>query len=483
MEEYPDLSPPTLLDHQKIPPTVKTNTSRRSFFKTTTLAAAGTFVLPRFSIGKPGISANSRLNIAMIGAGNIAKMAYQGCEGENIVATCDVNGGMLGRYADKYPQIDKAPKFTDFRVMLDKMGSEIDGVCVNTPDHTHFVATMDAMQRGINVCTQKPLTHNIWEARTLKRAKDKYGVVTNMANQGHTYDGIRQIREWYEAGVFGQVREIHMGFPGPDWGSRYFEKPDSMPLAKQDVPADLDWDLWIGPAKETYYNNIYQPLTWRGFYDYGTGQFGDWFCHIGDGAVWVLDLFDPVVVECVERGPALEGMLPDYSLVRFDFPARGDKAPCSMFWYDGMNNGGTNIKSPSEWDLGKVPEKGSFWYGDQQNGYLDERSNNPRLATRQANMDFNKGADIPEKYDRIKQKGPFAEWVAACKGELPECGSNFDYAAPMTEVALIGVLAQRFGGRIEWDPLKGVTNRPELNAYVQEPVRPGWEYGNDLWPS
>lgn len=451
---------------------------RRFFLKRSAAAAAGTFVLPRFSIGQAGPSANSKLNIAMVGSGNIASMAYGPCRKENIVALCDVDRRMFPKWAAG----EGIPTFSDFRVMLDKMGKEIDGICINTPDHTHFPATLAAMERGIHVCTQKPLTHNIWQARTLKKAKEKYGVVTNMANQGHTYDGIRKMREWYEAGVFGQITEVHMGFPGPEWQKKYFSKPDAMPLQKEPPLSGMDWNSWLGPAAETAYSSYYHPLTWRGFYEYGTGQFGDWFCHIGDGPVWILDLFEPVVVECVERGPSMEGMLPDYSIVRFDFPARGTKAPMSLYWYDGLPNGGTPIKSPAEWDIGKVPRSGSFWYGDKMNGFLDQRSNNPRLTTRQAMMDFKKGADIPEKYERVKQKGPHAEWIAAIKGEIAECGSNFDYAAPMTEVALIGVLAQRFGGRIEWDPVKGaVINRPELNAFVKEPVRAGWSYGEDLW--
>lgn len=451
--------------------------NRRSFLKKSAAFGAASVVFPRFSIGQTGASANSKVNIAMIGVGGIASMAYQGTKVENIVALCDIDRRQFPGWAGKRG----IPTFADFRVMLDKMGKEIDGVCINTPDHTHFVATLDAMQRGLHVCSQKPLTHNIWEARTLKKAKDTSGVVTNMANQGHTYDGIRKMREWVEAGVFGPITEVHTGVPGPNWQSKYFTKPGQMPPAAQAVPPEVDWDLWLGPAKATGYNPIYHPLTWRSFYEYGTGQFGDWFCHIGDGAVWILDLYDPVVVECVERGPAMEGLIPDHSVVRFDFPARGSKKACSLYWYDGMDNGGTKIKVPKEWDLGNPKQAGSYWYGEKQNGYLDERSNNPRLSTRQAMMDFNKGADIPEKYPRVQQDGPFAEWVAAIKGDIKECGANFDYAAPMSEVALIGVIAQRFSGRIEWDPVAGITNRPELNAYVREPVRPGWEYGRDLW--
>lgn len=455
------------------------NVNRRSFIKATAATAASAFVLPRFSIGQAGISANSKLNIAHIGAGNIASMAYDGCKSENLIALCDIDSRMFLQHKKKYPAVEQAQQFADFRVMLDKLGKDIDGVCINTPDHTHFNATITCMERGIHVCTQKPLTHNIWQARTLRKAKHKYGVITNMANQGHSYDGIRQMREMYEADCFGQVSEVHMGFPGPNWKSRYFKKPGSMPLAKESIPSEVDWDLWLGPQEDRSYNSIYHPIKWRGFSDFGTGQFGDWFCHIGDGAVWVLDLYEPTVVECVERGPSLPGMIPDYSIVRFDFPARGNKKACSLYWYDGSLNGGTSIKTPDNWSWGKKPDSGSYWFGDKANAFLDQRSNNPRFTDKEKARNLKEEGGIAQKYPRVKD-GPFAEWVRAIKGG-PECGSNFDYAAPMTEVALLGVLAQRFDGRIEWDPAKGVTNRPELNAFVKEPVRAGWEAGENLW--
>lgn len=461
---------------------------RRTFITQSLSAAAGTFVLPRFAIGSAGPSANSRLNIAMIGAGNIAKMAYSGCENENIVALCDIDQSMIAGAKAEHAHLGGAREFADFRVMLDKMGREIDGVCINTPDHTHFVATIDAMQRGIHVCTQKPLTHNVWEARTLIKASRKYKVVTNMANQGHTYNGIREVREMYDAGLFGQITEVHLGFPGPNWGSQFFRKPEAFPIGAEAVPAGVNWNLWLGPvAKELPFNSIYHPLTWRGFYDFGTGQFGDWFCHIGDGPVWTLDLYAPTVVECVSRGDVLPGMIPDHSVVRFDFPARGGKAACSMYWYDGYGgNGGRDIKRPAEWDWQDQPRHGSFWYGEKENVYLDNRSNNPRFTTRSRMLeyrDFKKETGgLPEQFARVAG-GPHQEWLRAIKGEGPEPGSNFEYSAPMSEIALLGVLAQRFGGRFEWNAAQGLSNREDINSCLKEPVRPGWEYGADLWSS
>ena len=237
---------------------------RRDFIKSSALVVGSSFVLPRFSLAQSAASANSKLNIAMIGAGGIAGMAYGPCSHENIVALCDVSEPMFGEFADKFPAIAKAKKFSDFRVMLDKLGDGIDAVCVNTPDHTHFAATMECMQRGKHVITQKPLTHNIWQARTLRRAAKKCKVVTNMGNQGHTYDGIRQMKEWVEAGILGQVTEIHAGINGPNWNGTYFRKPPQFPPVADPVPAGFDWDLWKGPVDEPHYSHFYQPRCHRG---------------------------------------------------------------------------------------------------------------------------------------------------------------------------------------------------------------------------
>ncbi len=456
--------------------------NRRSVLKIAAAAGATAFVPRTFAIGKPGKSANSKLNVACIGAGNIAAQALSSCSNDNIVALADVDSSMFLQHVDKCPQVKSARHFEDFRVMLDKMDKEIDAVCINTPDHTHFVATIDAMQRGKHVCTQKPLTHNIWEARTLKKAKDKYGVITNMAAQGHTYDGIRQMREWIEADVFGQITEVHAWRKGPMWTtpgqkSSYFCKPESFPPPQHAVPEALNWDLWKGPVvTDLPFNRLYHPKSWRGFHHFGAGIFGDWLPHIADAPVWGLELTDPVVVELEEVEGGNEWLVPDGNRVRWEFGARGSKAPCKLYWHNGADD--MLPQFPSDWSWGsKLPYSGTFYYGDKQNGYTDERSNNPRLANRDAMIALKEAGYPPEKYPRVKKGGPFREWIRAIKGEGPEPGCNFDYASPFTEMTLLGVLAARFGGRIEWDPQQmKITNRPELNAFVREPVRKGWEY-------
>jgi predicted dehydrogenase len=453
-------------------------TSRRSFQKKT-LAVSGGVAL--FNIGKAGPSPNSKVNVAMIGAGGIASMAYGGTMEENLVALCDVDSAQFGSTKRDHPDLDKARRFTDFRVMLDKMGKEIDMVCVNTPDHTHFAATMAAMERGIHVFTQKPLTHNIWEARTLLKAKKKYRVLTNMGNQGHTYDGIRQLKEWYDHGIFGQITEAHSFIEGPDWRGPYFRRPQHLPPKKESLPVHLDWDLWQGPTGPVDYNSIYHPRFWRGFNRYGTGTFGDWFCHVADAPVWLLDLYEPVVIEAEEVTGGNEWMVADGCRVRFDFRHRGSMEPCTFYWY----NGDPKLfqpEPPKDWSWpGKAPGRGTFYYGTRNNGYTDHRSNKPRLADKEKQRAFKEAGYPAEKFPRIKG-GPILELVNAVKGG-PEPGANFDYAARLTEVMLLGIIAVNHGGRIEWNAENMlITNRPELNRYLKETVRDeSWSYGEDLW--
>lgn len=458
-----------MLDHQF---------PRRTFLKTGLAAAAGSFILPRFSIAKSGPGANSRVNVAMIGAGGIASMAYLGLKDENIVALCDVDSTKFGEHAERFPDITRAKTFKDFRVMLDKLGHEIDAVVIGTPDHTHFVATMDAMQRGKHVYTQKPLTHSLWECRTLKKAKDKYKLVTCMGNQGHASDGIRQMKEWIDADVFGQISRIDSWQTGGGWGVPV----GTIPTADR-VPDTLDWDLWLGPAPQVPFYRRFHPLGWRRWRPFGAGMLGDWFPHIADGPVWGLDLYDPIAIEAEVSEEGSEWLTPKTLRIRWDFAARGDKAPCSLFWHNGEGTPNPHIPSkPTAWTWDSDLPSGSLYHGSKAMGFTDNRSSNPRLANKEQMKAFKEAGYPAEKYPRVPSKDPFKEWAAAIKGTGPEPGSNFDYASKFTEVQLLGVLAGRFGGRIEWDSANfKVTNRPELNQYLKDPIRDGWVYGTDLW--
>jgi predicted dehydrogenase len=446
------------------------NSTRRRFIGSTTALAAGAFVLPRFSIGQSGPSANSRLNLAFIGVGGRGEKNLQGLSQENVVALCDVDDREAAASFGKWP---KAKRFKDFREMLDKMGGEIDGVVISTPDHTHFAATMAAMECGKHVFCEKPLTHNVWQARMLKKGAAYYKVVSQMGNQGHATEGIRYMKEWYEAGALGQVREVHAWLSGPNFGSRYFAKAANHPPAAQPVRDGLDWDLWLGPvAKDIPYNEVYVPKRWRGYYDFGGGLLGDWTCHTLDGPFWALGLGMPTRIEAVKKTGDDSLVCPDASVIRYDFAARGDKAPVSILWYEG----GNRPEIRKEWGIEKLGGDGMIMSGDKASLMSGTRPDSPRLIPADVWQDFRR--DLPEKTIPRVKGGHYREWTAAIKGDGPAPGSSFDYASELTEMLLLGVLAQRFGGRLDYDAATmKVTNRPELAACLKEPVREGWEFG------
>lgn len=455
---------------------------RRSFLKTTTgAAAAASGAFPLFSIGKPGKSANEKLNIAFIGSGGwIAQQPYkQGCSDENLVAFCDVDRNHCAENMKNWRTTQ--PFYEDFRVMLDKMHKEIDAVVVSTPDHTHFPATIDAMERGIHVYTQKPLTHNVWQSRTLVKAKHHYKVVTQMGNQGHAGDGIRKSVEAIRAGVIGDVSQVWCRNSGPEMGGRHFANPKTMPPPSAPIPDGLSWDLWLGPAAARPYYSEYHPYKWRAFYDFSNGMLGDWGVHTLDTPVWALDLDPPTVVECVQRADSLEGVVTSKSKVNFHFPAKGDRGPVTLTWLDGpqdyakeapINQFGAEHAGHMGRACWMVGTKGLLGCGTH--------AGPPVILPTEVRKEWS--ANPPEQTIERVEGGPFREWIRAIKGEGPEPGSNFDYGARLTEIIQLGVIAQRFNTRIEWDAKNmKITNHPELNAYIKEPVREGWSYGEGLW--
>ncbi|XZE32241.1 Gfo/Idh/MocA family protein [Pirellulaceae bacterium SH501] len=454
---------------------------RRNFLAGTASACAASSVFPAFSIGKEGKSANSKLNVAFIGSGGwIAQQPYkQGCSDENLVAFCDVDSEHCAENLKSWRTTQ--PFFEDFRVMFDKMGKEIDAVVVSTPDHTHFAATLAAMERGIHVYTQKPLTHNIWQSRTLVKAKERYKVVTQMGNQGHAGHGIRQSVEAYRAGLIGSVSQVYCRNSGPQMGGQHFANPETMPPPSAPVPKGLAWDLWLGPAQERPFSKEYHPLKWRSFYDFGLGMLGDWGCHTLDTPVWALDLDPPTAVECISRTKSLEGVIPSGSQIKFHFAGNDKRGPVALDWLDG----------PQDWaKVGRIDKFGAenathrglacWMVGSKGLLGCGTHAGVPTLADEELHQEWTKNP--PSQTLPRVEGGPFREWLRAIKGEGPEPGSNFSYGAKLTEIVLLGVLAQRFNTRIEWDAESAtITNHPELNAFVKEPVREGWSYGEDLW--
>ena len=337
--------------------------SRRSFLKSASAAAAGAIIIPN----KLSCSPNSRLNFAVIGVGGRGRASWSKVPAENIVAVCDVD---FNRAAEGFKMLPKAKKYKDFRVMFDEMANEIDAVIVATPDHSHFPATMAAMELGKHVFVEKPLAHNIWQVRTLKKAAKYYDVISQMGNQGHTTHGIRQIREWYDAGVLGQVKEVH------GWMQGFTQSPDGLNPVKQPVPSYLDWDLWLGAAAYRDYSPTYCPGTWRWHYDFGNGQLGDWACHSLDGPFWALDLGMPHTVEASVENPVPDhNYISEKSVVKYQFGARGDKAPVKLTWSEST----LPDMDPREIGLEKWPKEGVVIIGEKNTLLTGMRPNNPRL--------------------------------------------------------------------------------------------------------
>ena len=393
---------------------------------------------------------------------------------ENMAALCDVDDERAAGTFKEYPD---APRFKDFRVMLDKMGDDIDAVAISTPDHTHFAAAMAAMERGKHVFVQKPLAHNIWQCRTLRKAAAHYKVITQMGNQGHTFEGMRRIKEWVDAGIVGDVTEVitWTDRPNPPW----FIPPSSFPPVTGPVPETLDWDLWQGPTKHRDYSADYVPVRWRGWWDYGCGPLGDIGCHTFDAPFWVLGLGSPTKVEVERRDPPGPGFIPMGSVVTYHFAARGDKPPVTLKWYERSYD----VPKPKRWEEGRAlaGEGGMYMEGTKNTLYHGGmRPNSPELTPKASYMEMKSElAKIPRT--PWAGGGPIEEWVRAIKGEGPAPGSQFDYSAPLTEMVLLGALAQRTGKTIEWDAENMlVKGQPELNELIKEPAPEGWRYGENL---
>ncbi|GAA4237963.1 Gfo/Idh/MocA family oxidoreductase [Postechiella marina] len=475
------------------------NLSRRNFIKTTGISAAGVAILPSLLSFSP----NGVVNVAVIGVGgrgmnNWTQMlgirgdnrrVKEGLEpkGErkahahvNIVAFCDVDDKAA---ATAYKMLPNVPRFKDFRVMLDKMDKAIDAVIVSTPDHTHFAATMAAMERGKHVYVEKPLAHNIWQLRTLKKAAKHYGVVTQMGNQGHASDGIRSVKEWYDLGLLGEVKEIHAWFNGPKFDPSpkgWFCKPDNYPPIGKTIPKTLDWNLWQGPTKRRDYSPFYLPRFWRHHFELGTGMLGDWGCHTLDAPFWSLNLGMPTSVEPVfaKLSPVPSDFGPDQSVLKYEFPKRGKQPAVTLNWYEG----GKKPENRPEWGLKNLPNNGMLMVGDKNTVLTDGKPYNPKILMPGAAWNDFKTKGWNKSIARIKDESPHAEFISAIRNNGPKPGSSFEYGADLTEVALLGALAQRANKKIKYNAKKmKITNHKELNTYIKEDVREGWAYGENLW--
>jgi len=488
------------MPHKKItPPTSAENNSRRSFLKNAALAGAAFTIVPRYVIGGKGYLAPSdTLYVAGIGAGgkgtsDIANFAKSGKA--EISFLCDVD---TRRAATSITNFPKAKFYKDYREMLDKEHKSIDAVSVSTPDHQHAVQALAAMQLGKHVYVQKPLTHDIYEARMLTQAAVKYKVVTQMGNQGASGDGVRQMREWYDAGTIGDATEVYCWTNRPVW-------PQGIPWSanKADVPAELDWDLWLNTAPYKDYVNKLVPFNWRGWWDYGTGALGDMACHIIEPAFRTLGLGYPDSVECsvgsvyvdeFQRGYFPESCPPS-SHVTMNFPGKDGKPNVKFHWMDG----GIQPERPEELGPNEMMGDGGngvLMIGTKGKMMCSTYGANPQLLPTSRTKEVN----VPQKYARVpggSETGHYFQWVEACiagYGKM-EVSSPFEIAGPLTESILMGNLAIRsydirkprannsnqfdYPGRyikLLWDgPNMKITNFDEANQFVRREYRQGWQ--------
>ena len=451
----------------------QTNLTRRAFLAATTLTTLSACAT-RTNTAKvvPGrISPNERLNIAAIGIGGMGRSNINKCATENIVALCDVDDAYAAKTFDLYP---KATRHRDFRVMVDKEHKSIDAVIVATPDHTHAVVAMAVMRAGKHIYCQKPLAHSIHEVRKLTDTARETGVQTQMGNQGHSSDDIRRLREWVQAGALGEVREVHAWSDRPVGGDPWSDFPMmKRPTETPPVPDTLDWDLWLGPAKKRPYHPIYCPLTWRGFWDFGTGPLGDMGCHILDPAFWALDLGHPTSVQATttHNDPEVSAeTFPRASIIRYDFPARGKMPPVKLTWYDGR----LKPPIPDAFEPGRqLDSNGAILIGDK--GTAIHASHGAGNLTFLPLESMRDRKDPDSSIPRVADEAHEQDWIRACKDGNP-ASSNFEYGGALTEMVLLGVLAMRVKDRkLEWDGENlQITNDPEANALVNPPYHNGW---------
>ncbi len=478
----------------------KSTESRRLFIRNTAMAAGGFFIVPRHVLGRGFVAPSDKLVVAGIGAGGKGgddiSHFYKSGKAE-IGFLCDVDDRQS---VDSRKAFPKAKYYKDFREMLSKEGKSIDAVSVSTPDHTHAVAAMAAMQLNKHVYVQKPLTHDIYEARMLTQAAHRYKVVTQMGNQGSSGDGVRMLQDWYRAGTIGDVHTIYCYTDRPIWPQGVGRPGNSSP-----IPPELDFDLWLGTAPKRDYFEGMLPFNWRGWWDYGTGALGDMACHIMAPAFAVLDLGYPQSAECSVATKYIENWNKDYypesgpiaSHITLNFKGKKGKPDVELHWMDG----GIQPTRPVELGANEIMGDGGngvIFMGTKGKMMAGTYGVNPQLLpTSKTNQ-----VKVPQTIARVKdgEDGHYAAWVEASiagygSDKAKNLSSHFDIAGPLTESVLMGNLAIRsydirhpkgtddftYPGRnikLLWDgPNMKITNFEEANQFVRRQYRDGWSLG------
>lgn len=465
--------------------------TRRDFLRGASMATTGFFIVPRHVLGRGFLAPSDRLTVAAIGAGGKGHddlKNFYGSGKVDVAYLCDVDDRQAAASIKEYP---KAKYYKDFREMLDKEHKHFDAVSVSTPDNIHAVAALAAMQLNKHVYVQKPMTHDIYEARTLTEAAKRYKVVAQMGNQGSSGDGVRFMQEWYNAGLIGDATAIHVWTNRPVWPQGGLK-----PAGTEEVPKELDWDLWQGPAAATDYHKSYLPFNWRGWWAWGTGALGDMGCHLIDPAFKTVGLGYPSEVEC-SMASTYQVMwnpldhpdsCPVSSSVKMKFPGKPGKPDVDLYWMDG----GIRPERPEE--LGPDEQMGNDDGGAIITGTKGKimcscYGANPMLLPTSRKSET---ANIPQTIARVPE-GHYVQWVNACIAGYgqKELSSPFDYAGPLTETILMGNLALRsynirgtngkgYPGRkkLLWDAVNmKITNFDEANQFVKREYRPGYKLG------
>jgi predicted dehydrogenase len=445
-----------------------TGLSRREFLGAAGAAAATFLVVPRCAVAASGKTPPSdKVNIAGIGVGGQGGGDVRGMAGgNNIVAFADVDSKKAEKIFGEFPD---AKKFKDFRKMLDEMEKSIDAVVIGTPDHTHAVTAIAAMKRKKHVYCEKPLAHSVAEVRAMMKAAKQFGVVTQMGNQGHSSDSIRLLVEWIQDGAIGKVTKIDLGCGAVN------SALDNLAKAKagEPVPANLDWDLWLGPAHERPYSSTIHPYNWRGWVPFGNGTIGDWTCHVIDPVFWALDLGAPasIIAAAKNYDPKTQGdAFPKGDQIIYEFAAKGNRGPITMHWYSGTEK----IPQAKELEEGrKGVDTGAFVYGDK--GvimYGSHGAGGVRIIPEAKMKEYKQ----PEpKIPRVRG-GHGGDFIQAIR-EGRKAGSDFYlYGGPLTEIAMLGVIALKMpGAKLIWDGVNAkFTNNAAANQYLTPLFRKGW---------
>ncbi len=445
--------------------------TRRAFLAATTTTAALTVAGCKTNsaqVTPKKRSPNELVNCAGIGVGGKGLSDIMNCRKENVVALCDVD---QRRAEEAYYRLPDAKRYTDYRKMLEEMGDRIDAVTISTPDHTHAPAAYMAMEMGIHVYVQKPLTHTVAEARLLSETARKNNVVSQMGNQGHSGNGVRELCEIIWDGAIGDVREAHIWTDRP---SGRWPQGVGEPLPKQPVPAELDWNLWLGAAPVRDFNTGYVPHKWRGWWDFGCGALGDMACHIMDPAFWALRLGDAKTFSCeiVSMEDWNTQTPPARSVIKYSFPARAAMPPVAVYWYNDGVRPPRPEGVPEGEELGDG-KNGSYFVGSEGVATSGEYGGNSRLLPDARMAEYT----LPEPtVDRVPGQNHYRDWLDAIKGLKQAACSDFSYAGPFTEMVLVGALALKSGETVEYDVARGqVTNNPKANAMLTKAYRQGFE--------